>query len=46
MARNRSNLLLWIGELVKDCVLPGFLAGKKMKNSMRAGKGNQRGLIA
>ncbi|TIX02030.1 hypothetical protein [Mesorhizobium sp.] len=38
IAGNRSNSLLWIGELVKECVLPRSPAIKKMKNNVRAGK--------
>jgi hypothetical protein len=38
IAGNRSNSLLWIGELVKECVLPHSPAIKKMKNNVMAGK--------
>ncbi|MER8631304.1 hypothetical protein NKI77_23040 [Mesorhizobium opportunistum] len=49
IAGNRSNSLLWIGQLVNECVLLHSLAIKKMKNIVMAGRqarGNQRGLIA
>jgi hypothetical protein len=38
IAGNRSNSLLWIGELVKDCVVSHSPAIKKMKNNVMAGR--------
>jgi hypothetical protein len=49
IAGNRSNSLLWIGQLVNECVLLHSPAIKKMKSIVMAGRqarGNQRGLIA
>jgi len=38
IAGNRSNSLLWIGELVNDCVLSRSPAIKKMKNNVKSGR--------
>ncbi|RUY19936.1 MULTISPECIES: hypothetical protein [unclassified Mesorhizobium] len=38
IAGNRSNSLLWIGELVKVCVLARSSAIKKMRDNLRAGR--------
>ncbi|MBZ9722166.1 hypothetical protein EOA22_33345 [Mesorhizobium sp. M7A.F.Ca.US.014.04.1.1] len=44
IAGNRSNSLLWIGELVKVCVLARASAIKKMKNNQAGRLGAIKGV--